>query len=137
MGPVLGVLTLYSPEDFEAKKNVVGRNFSIKLDPGGQVPEVFGVKLFMTMTPLKEYTVPLERESVLDLAYSQYPEELRGRECLALPINTKETWVQDDVIEDKYSGGKKVVYRLKNYNVPPGRWLLETITGKYFVEVKE
>ena len=92
-GAFLCYSDLYRPEDFEAYKNTFGPNFSVRLYSGGQEPQLFGVKLYLTMDKVSLRNIPKEGESW----FNTYPRELWGQ--TVLEIGGGDTWVQDEIID--------------------------------------
>jgi len=115
--------SLWSTSDFDRNKYLVSSNFSIRIYPGGQVPEIFGVKLYVMFQKLEEYTPS-------GGLFSTYPSEYHGTTYLR-PVGTP--YGPDEVIEQTI-GGKKV-YLLKFFDYPPDKWLATDAQDRtYFFE---
>ena len=123
--------TLFPLDEFELNKNVVSRTFSILFYYGDIAPTLFGIKTHAVMMPLDEFKI--SKGSIYEWSF---PKKLHGQTYLATIEDASRWWGAEEALEKKYAGGK-VVYRLKYFDCPPGKWVLETTSaGRYFVEVR-
>ncbi len=123
--------TLFPLDEFESNKNVVSRTFSILFYYGDAAPTLSGIKTHAVMIPLDEFKI--SKGSIYEWSF---PKELQGQTYLVTIEDVSRWWGAGDALKKKYAEGR-VVYRLKYFDCPPGKWVLETTSaGRYFIEVR-